>query len=72
MAMPEPRILRFVALSLLVVVAFYLLREHWGHALGLLPYGVLLLCPLMHLFTGMDTTQITAAITTKRKMGRSQ
>ncbi len=52
MAMPEPRILRFVALSLLVVVAFYLLREHWGHALELLPYGILLLCPLMHLFHG--------------------
>lgn len=52
MAMPDPRILKFAALSLLAVIAFYLLREHWGHALGLLPYGILLLCPLMHLFHG--------------------
>lgn len=33
-----------------LILAFYLLREHWGHALGLLPYVILLACPLMHLF----------------------
>jgi hypothetical protein len=32
-----------------LVAAFYLLREHWGHALGTLPYLLLLACPLMHL-----------------------
>ncbi|MBY0338845.1 MAG: DUF2933 domain-containing protein [Acetobacteraceae bacterium] len=32
-----------------LVGAFYLLREHWGHALGALPYLLLLACPLMHL-----------------------
>ena len=33
-----------------LVGAFYGLREHAGHALGLLPYLLLLACPLMHLF----------------------
>jgi hypothetical protein len=33
-----------------VIALFFLLREHWGHVLGLLPYLVLLACPLMHLF----------------------
>jgi hypothetical protein len=35
---------------LLVIGAFYLLREHWGHVAGNWPYLLLLLCPLMHLF----------------------
>lgn len=30
--------------------AFYVLREHWAHALGLAPYILFLACPLMHLF----------------------
>lgn len=29
---------------------FYLLREHWGHVFGLLPYLLFLACPVMHLF----------------------
>ena len=33
-----------------LVAAFYLLREHYGHAVGALPYLLLLACPLMHLF----------------------
>ena len=33
-----------------LVAAFYVLREHWGHALGALPYFLILACPLMHLF----------------------
>jgi hypothetical protein len=33
-----------------LVAAFYVLREHWGHAFGALPYLLLLACPLMHLF----------------------
>ena len=33
-----------------LVAAFYVLREHWGHALGALPYLLILACPLMHLF----------------------
>lgn len=42
----------FAVASLAVIVLFYLLREHWVHALGILPYAILLLCPLMHLFHG--------------------
>ena len=33
-----------------LVAAFYILREHYEHALGALPYLLLLACPLMHLF----------------------
>jgi hypothetical protein len=29
---------------------FWLLRDHWGHALGFAPYLLFLACPLMHLF----------------------
>jgi hypothetical protein len=38
------------AVMLGLIIAFYLLREHWGHALGILPYLLLLACPLLHLF----------------------
>jgi hypothetical protein len=38
--------------SLGIVIAFYVLREHWSHALGALPYLLLLACPLLHLFHG--------------------
>lgn len=33
-----------------LVAAFYVLREHYAHALGALPYLLLFACPLMHLF----------------------
>jgi hypothetical protein len=29
-----------------------LLVDHWAHMLGLLPYLLLLACPLMHVFMG--------------------
>ena len=32
------------------VAAFYLLTEHLQHTLGALPWVILLLCPLMHMF----------------------
>jgi hypothetical protein len=35
-----------------LIAGFYLLREHWGHVLGLWPYLILLACPLMHLMHG--------------------
>lgn len=42
------------ALMMLVALAsataFWLLRDHWGHALGFAPYLLFLACPLMHLF----------------------
>ena len=31
---------------------FWLLHDHWGHAFGLLPYLLFLICPLMHLRHG--------------------
>lgn len=37
-------------LVLAAIAAFFLLSEHKAHVLGVLPYLLLLLCPLMHLF----------------------
>lgn len=42
--------LKAALVSLVLVAAFYLLREHWGHGLGMGPYLLLLACPLLHLF----------------------
>ncbi len=41
---------KVAALMIIVIVAAYVLREHWGHLLGWSPYLLLLACPLMHLF----------------------
>jgi hypothetical protein len=35
---------------LAAVAALYLLFEHWLHVAGVLPWLLLLLCPLMHLY----------------------
>ncbi|MFZ5875443.1 MAG: DUF2933 domain-containing protein [Nitrospirota bacterium] len=37
-------------LGFLAIGAFFLLSEHRAHALGILPFVLLLLCPLLHLF----------------------
>jgi len=37
------------AAMLAVIASVYLLREHWGHVLGVAPYVLLLACPLMQL-----------------------
>ena len=34
----------------LLAAAYYLATYHLEHVIGLLPFGFLLLCPLMHLF----------------------
>ena len=34
----------------LAIAAFFLLTEHRAHVLGALPYALLLLCPIIHLF----------------------
>ncbi|HNP51238.1 Protein of unknown function [Nitrosomonas aestuarii] len=39
-----------LVLSCLVVVGYWIYTYHWEHALGFLPYTILLLCPLMHIF----------------------
>ena len=35
---------------LALVLGFFLFAEHRAHLFGFLPYTLLLLCPLMHLF----------------------
>jgi hypothetical protein len=39
-----------ILLMLLLIAAVYLITEHTAHVLGVLPYVLLLLCPLLHLF----------------------
>lgn len=39
-----------VLLAFLAIAAFYLIAEHTAHVFGVLPYALLLLCPLLHLF----------------------
>ena len=34
----------------LAIAAFLLLEEHRAHILGVLPYALLLLCPVIHIF----------------------
>lgn len=40
----------FAAIGLIVAASYFLLVEHREHVLPLLPYFILLLCPLMHIF----------------------
>jgi hypothetical protein len=44
------RVLPWVWLVLAAVLGFFLLTEHRAHLFGALPYLLVLLCPLMHLF----------------------
>lgn len=39
-----------VILAFLAIAAFFLFTEHRAHAFGILPYLLLLACPLLHLF----------------------
>lgn len=41
---------KFLIGALLSAAAFWILENHWQHALGFLPYALFLTCPLMHLF----------------------
>ena len=43
------RPLVLAVISAALIGLFFVLREHWAHSLGLLPYLLLLACPLMHL-----------------------
>lgn len=49
---PGRKRVKIALLMLVLIVAFYLLREHSGHVAGLWLYLLLLACPLMHLFHG--------------------
>lgn len=48
----EPiRIPLWLGLCLFLAIAtFFLWEEHKAHILGALPYGLLLLCPIVHMF----------------------
>ena len=41
---------KIVLIGFLLVAGFFLITEHTAHFLGVLPYLILLACPLMHLF----------------------
>jgi hypothetical protein len=43
---------RWALLGFLAIALFFLLTEHRAHLFGILPYLLLLGCPLMHLFHG--------------------
>ena len=43
---------KVVLLPFLAIAAFFLLMEHRAHVLGALPYALVLLCPILHLFHG--------------------
>ena len=39
-----------IVLICVMAVGYWVYTYHLEHALGLLPYAILLLCPLMHIF----------------------
>jgi hypothetical protein len=39
-----------VLLGFLAIAGFFLVTEHTAHVLGVLPYLLLLACPLLHMF----------------------
>ena len=39
-----------VLLAFLAIAAFFLITEHTAHVFGILPYALLLLCLVLHLF----------------------
>jgi len=39
-----------VLIAFLLIAGFFLFTEHRAHAFGILPYLLLLACPLLHLF----------------------
>ena len=41
-----------VLIGFLAIAAFFLWTEHRAHLLGIVPYALLLLCPVLHLFHG--------------------
>lgn len=41
-----------VFLGFIAIAAFFLFTEHRAHLFGILPFALLLLCPLLHMFHG--------------------
>jgi len=46
------RFSNLVLIGFLAIVGFFLFTEHRAHLFGILPWLLLLACPLMHLFHG--------------------
>lgn len=44
------RMVKLALIGFLLIGAFYLLTEHQAHLFGVLPWLLLLACPLLHLF----------------------
>ncbi|KAF0191464.1 MAG: hypothetical protein FD165_1798 [Gammaproteobacteria bacterium] len=44
----------WILIGFFAIAAFFLFSEHRAHAFGVLPYLLLLACPLMHLFMHRD------------------
>ena len=42
----------WICFGFLAIVGFFLWEEHKAHLLGILPYVLLLLCPILHLLHG--------------------
>lgn len=49
-ASSSKRILRIITITIAIMVIYYLLTRHASHTFGVLPYLLILACPLMHLF----------------------
>jgi hypothetical protein len=47
---PASAFLSMMLAALASAALFYILREHWAHVFGLLPYLLFLVCPAMHYF----------------------
>ena len=45
-----PRRGKWVLLGFLLIAGFFLFTEHRAHLFGILPFLLILACPLMHLF----------------------
>jgi len=43
---------RLVLIGFLAIAAYFLWTEHRAHVVQFLPYGLLVLCPLLHMFHG--------------------
>lgn len=47
---PPPRRGKWVLLGFLLIAGFFLFTEHRAHLFGILPFLLILACPMMHLF----------------------
>ena len=49
-AQASPASTTLILVAFLAIAGFYLVTEHGAHLYGILPWLLLLACPLMHLF----------------------